>query len=124
MTELDGLTGKEVTQAFTLHDLEQGWLQQVVFQVEDTYLVVKVDADTDEVILDLLAAMDLQALDKQFSRTQLSNQRKRISYLWRMTNQRGYEDGFQLEFDDMEGTSVQVLAEASRLYLTIFQRYR
>lgn len=78
MTELDGLTGKEVTQAFTLHDLEQGWLQQVVFQVEDTYLVVKVDADTDEVILDLLAAMDLQALDKQFSRTQLSNQRKQI----------------------------------------------
>ena len=41
-----------------------------------------------------------------------------------MTNQRGYEDGFQLEFDDREGTTVQLVAEASQLKLYIFQRYR
>lgn len=122
--DLDALTGKEVTQAFALHDLEFGWLQQVVFQVEGLYLVVAVDDDNDEIILSVLPQLDFAALERHFSRTQISNQRKPISSIWRMTNQRGYEDGFQLEFDDMEGTNVQLLAEASQLKLTIFQRYK
>lgn len=124
IVDLDALTGKEVTQAYALHHLEMGWLQQVVFQVEEEYLVVAVDADTDEVILSILQKLDFAALEQQFSRTQISNQRKKISWMWRMTNQRGYEDGFQLEFDDREGTTVQLIAEASQLKLYIFQRYR
>ena len=120
--DLEALAGKEVTRAFALHDLEFGWLRQVVFQVEGLYLVVAVDADTDEVLLSLLPELDFTALEQQFSRTQISNQRKRISWLWRMTNQRGYEDGFQVEFDDAEGTNVQLVAEESRLYITMFRR--
>ncbi|RDV17066.1 hypothetical protein DXT99_00680 [Pontibacter diazotrophicus] len=122
--DLDALTGKEVTHAYALHDLETGWLQQVVFQVEDMYLFVAVDTDDDEIILSLLPELNFTALEQQFSRTQISNQRKKISWMWRMTNQRGYEDGFQLEFDDMEGTTVQLVAEAAQLKLYIFQRYR
>ncbi|WP_161890234.1 DUF6334 family protein [Pontibacter russatus] len=120
--DLEALAGKEVTLAFALHDLEFGWLRQVVFLVEDVYLVITVDADTDEVLLSLLPELDFTALEQQFSRTQISNQRKRISWLWRMTNQRGYEDGFQVEFDDAEGTNVQLVAEESRLYITMFRR--
>lgn len=121
--DLDNLTGKEVTHAYALHDLEMGWLQQVVFQVEGSYLVIAVDTDDDEIILSLLPELDYSVLEQQFSRTQISNQRKKISWMWRMTNQRGYEDGFQLEFDDREGTTVQLIAEASQLKLYIFQRY-
>ena len=120
--ELDALAGKEVIEAFALHDLELGWLQQVVFQVEDIYLVVAVDAATDEVLLSLLSELDFTAPEQRFSRTQISNQRKRINWLWRMTNQQGYEDCFQLEFDDRERTNVQVLAEGARLYITVFRR--
>ncbi|WP_162053760.1 DUF6334 family protein [Pontibacter pamirensis] len=122
--DLDDLTGKEVTHAYALHDLEKGWLQQVVFQVEDKYLTITVDADDDEIILSLLPELNFTALEQQFSRTQISNQRKKISWMWRMTNQRGYEDGFQLEFDDMEGTTIQLIAEALQLKLYIFRRYR
>lgn len=121
--ELDLLTGKEVWNAYALHDLEMGWLQKVVFRVENMYLVVAVDAD-DEILLSMLPEPDLAALEQQFSSTQISNQRKKINWMWRMTNQRGYEDGFQLEFDDVEGTTVQLVAEASQLKLYIFQRYR
>ena len=122
IVDLDALAGKEVTNAFALHDLELGWLRQVVFLVEDAYLVVAVDADTDEMLLSLLPELDFTTLEQQFSRTQISNQRKRISWLWRMTNQRGYEDGFQVEFDDAEGTNVQLVAEGSQLYITIFRK--
>ena len=122
IVDLDALAGKEVTRAFALHDLELGWLRQVVFLVEDAYLVVAVDADTDEMLLSLLPELDFTTLEQQFSRTQISNQRKRISWLWRMTNQRGYEDGFQVEFDDAEGTNVQLVAEGSQLYITIFRK--
>ena len=122
IVDLDALAGKEVTNAFAFHDLELGWLRQVVFLVEDAYLVVAVDADTDEMLLSLLPELDFTTLEQQFSRTQISNQRKRISWLWRMTNQSGYEDGFQVGFDDAEGTNVQLVAEGARLYITIFRR--
>ena len=124
ITDLDALTGKEVTHAYALHDLEIGRLQQVVFQVEDGYLVVAVDTDDDEIILSVLPELNYAALEQQYSRSQISNQRKKISAIWRMTNHRGYEDGFQLEFNDREGTTVQLIAEASQLKLYIFQRYR
>ena len=122
--DLDDLTGKEVLNAFALNDLQFGWLQQVVFWVGDSYLIVAVDADNDEITLAMQPDLDSDALEQQFSRTQISNQRKKINWMWRMTNQRGYEDGFQLEFDDVEGTTVQLVAEASQLKLYIFQRYR
>ena len=122
--DLDDLTGREVTQAFALHDLELGWLRQVVFRVEGIYLVIAVDAASDELAISVLPALDFTALDQRFSRTPISNQRKRISYIWRMTNQRGYEDGFQLEFDDVEGTNVQLIAESSQLKLFIFRKHR
>ncbi|PRY13656.1 hypothetical protein CLV24_10526 [Pontibacter ummariensis] len=122
--DLEALTGKEVRQAFALYDLDHGWLEQVVFQVEDVFLAVAVDMDYDEVTVSVLPELDLRALEQQFSRRQISNQRKRISYIWRMMNQRGYEDAFQLEFDDLEGTNVQLLAENAQLRLSIFQRYR
>ncbi|GAB3821627.1 DUF6334 family protein [Pontibacter rugosus] len=121
-SDLDELTGKEVTNAFALHSLEHAWLEQVIFQVEEKYLVIAVDADYDEVIVSVLPALDFRLIDQQFSRTQISNQRKKISAIWRMTNQRGYEDGFQLEFDDVAQTNVQLLAEASSLVLTIFNK--
>ncbi|WP_276499093.1 DUF6334 family protein [Pontibacter litorisediminis] len=122
--DLDNLTGKEVTQALALHELTYGWLQQVVFRVEEVWLVISVNEDTDEVVLSVLPELDFAALEQQYSFTQVSNQRKKIAWLWRMTNQFGYEDGFQLAFDDVEGTNVQLLAEASQLQLHIFQRYR
>lgn len=120
--DLDALTGKEVRHAYALHSLEHGWLEQVVFQVEELYLVVAVDADTDEVIVSILPALDFAALDQRFSRTRIANQRKKISSTWRMTNHRGYEDGFQLEFDDVGQTNVQLIAEASSLALTVFNK--
>lgn len=123
-TDLDSLTGKDVTQAFALHELAFGWLQQVVFRVEEVWLVVAVNEQTDEIILSILPELDFGALERQYSLTRIANQRKKISWLWRMTNQHGYEDGFQLAFDDAEGTNVQLLAEASQLQLIIFRRYR
>lgn len=122
--DLEALAGKEVVNAFALHDLEQGWLQQVVFRVEDIYLVVAVDADYDEVVISVLPELDFMVLDQHYSRTQISNQRKKINWIWRMTNQRGYEDGFQIEFDDVEGTNVQLIAESSQLKIFIFQKHR
>ncbi|MCX2739634.1 DUF6334 family protein [Pontibacter anaerobius] len=123
LPNLEALAGTDVTQAFALHELAFGWLQQVVFRVGEVWLVVAVNEQTDEIILSVLPELDFGMLERQFSLTQISNQRKKISWLWRMTNQHGYEDGFQLEFDDAEGTNVQLLAEASQLRLTIFQRY-
>lgn len=122
ITDFDILTGKEVTHAYALHDLENGWLQQVLFQLEDMFLLVSLDTDSDEVVLSLLQEIDFELLDRQFSRTQIANRRKKILYIWRMTNQRGYEDGFQLEFDDVEQTHVQLIAEGSSLVLTIFNK--
>ncbi|TPE43708.1 DUF6334 family protein [Pontibacter mangrovi] len=123
-TDLEALAGKDVTQALALHDLAYGWLQQVLFRVEDVWLAVRVNEDTDEIILTILPELDVAVLERQFSFSQISNQRKKLNWLWRMTNQHGYEDGFQLAFDDAEGTNVQLLAEASQLQLHIFQRYR
>ncbi|SFG43627.1 hypothetical protein SAMN05421739_102517 [Pontibacter chinhatensis] len=122
--DFDALPGKVVLEAFALHELEFGWLQQVVFRLEDGWLAVGVKEDTDEIILSILPELDVRAMEQQYSFTQIANQRKTIGWLWRMTNQYGYEDGFQLAFDDEEGTNVQLLAEASQLKLTIFQRYR
>ncbi|WP_266202882.1 DUF6334 family protein [Pontibacter kalidii] len=121
--KLDSFTGKAVTQALALHELEFGWLQQVAFQIEGVWLVVGVNEETDEVMLSILPEPDFRALEQQFSFTQISNQQKQIAWTWRMTNQHGYEDGFQLAFDDVEGTHVQLLAEASQLRLTIFRKY-
>ena len=121
--DLEALAGKEVVNAFALHDLERGWLQQVVFRVEGIYLVVAVDADHDEAVLSLLPALDFTVLDQRYSRTVLSNQRKKINWIWRMTNQRGYEDGFQIEFDDRERTCVQIVAEGSRLEISVFRKF-
>lgn len=121
--DLDTLTGKEVLEAFALRNYEHGCLQQVVFQVEELYLVIAVNSDSDEITLSILPEFDFTAQEQQFSKTTIANQRKTISWIWRMTNQYGYEDGFQLEFDDVEGTSVQLLSEAAQLKLYIFQRY-
>ena len=121
--DFDELAGKVVLEAFALHELEFGWLQQVVFRLEEVWLAVGVNEDTDEIILSILPELDIQAMEQQFSFTQIANQHKTIGWLWRLTNQYGYEDGFQLGFDDEEGTNVQLLAEASQLKLTIFQRY-
>lgn len=121
--DLDELAGKEVSNAIALHDLKNGSLQQVVFQVEGQYLVFSVEADSDEITCSVVPELDFHALGQQFSNTRISNQRKRISYIWRMTNHRGYEDAVQLEFDDVERTNVQLLAEGSQLILTIFRRY-
>ncbi|WP_439880237.1 DUF6334 family protein [Pontibacter sp. MBLB2868] len=121
--DLDSLPGKHVLQAYALHDLEFGWLQQVIFQVEDVYLVIAVEGDTDEVSVSILSEIDPETLEQQFSKTSISNQRKKIVWLWRMVNQNGYEDGFQMEFDDRERTNIQLIAEASRLKLLIFQRH-
>ncbi|OKL41943.1 DUF6334 family protein [Pontibacter flavimaris] len=123
LTDLDALSGKEVTQALALHDLTYGWLEQVLFRVEEVWLAVRVNADTDEIILAILPELDTEALERQFSFTQIANQRKTIAWLRRMTNQYGYEDGFQLAFDDAEGTHVQLLAEASQLRLIVFREY-
>ncbi|GAA4442125.1 hypothetical protein GCM10023188_41450 [Pontibacter saemangeumensis] len=122
--DLDTLTGKQVINAFALHDLQQGGLRQVVFRLEDLYLVVAVEAASDELVISVQPELDVAALELRFSRTPISNQRKHISYIWRMTNQRGYEDGFQLEFDDVEGTNVQLIAESAQLKLFIFRKYR
>lgn len=121
--DIDALAGKVVTSAIALNDLKTGWLQQVVFRVADMYLVVSVDANTDEILLSILPDLDVSAVERQFSSTRISNQQKTISYIWRMTNQNGYADGLQLEFDDVERTNVQLLAEGSQLLLTVFRRY-
>ncbi|MHA6247010.1 DUF6334 family protein [Pontibacter sp. CAU 1760] len=122
-TELDELTGKMIHQAFALHHRETGALQMVVFQVEHLYLTVAVDAATDEIVLNLLPALDLGELAQRYSSTPISNQRKKISATWRMTNSWGYEDGFQIELDDVESTNVQLLAEGAQLRLSIFKRF-
>lgn len=122
--DFDELPGRVVLEAFALHELEFGWLQQVVFRLKEGWLAVGVKEDTDEIILSILPELDIPVMEQQYSFTQIANQRKTIGWLWRMTNQYGYEDGFQLAFDDEEGTNVQLLAEASQLKLTIFQRYR
>ncbi|GHA75486.1 DUF6334 family protein [Pontibacter akesuensis] len=122
ITDFDILTGQEVTHAYALHDLENGLLQQVLFQLEDMFLLVSLDVNSDEVVLSMLPQIDFTILDRQFSRTQIANRRKRILYIWRMTNQRGYDDGFQMEFDDVEQTHVQLIAEGNSLALTIFNK--
>jgi hypothetical protein len=121
--DLDELVGKEVSHAIALNDLKTGWLQQVVFQVEGQFVIFSVEADYDEIICSIAPELDLNTLGQQFSSTRISNQRKRISYIWRMTNHQGYEDAVQLEFDDVERTNVQLLAEGSQLLFTIFRRH-
>ena len=123
ITDFDTLAGKTVTRAYALHDLELGWLQQIIFQVEEVFLVAAVNADTDEVVLSILPEVDFKMLEQQYSITPISNQRKKINWIWRMTNHLGYDDGFQLEFGDEEQTNVQLIAEASCLKLYIFQRH-
>ncbi|TXK52085.1 hypothetical protein FVR03_02140 [Pontibacter qinzhouensis] len=122
--DLDELTGKEVTKAYALLDPETNWIVHTVFQVEELYLVITIEPDLDEVIIDVLTAATLATTinhDKLLQKP-IANQKKSIAYIWRLTNQRGYQDGVQIEFDDFHRLNVQVMAEGSRLLLTVFNR--
>lgn len=123
ISDLDNLLGKTVSQAVTLHHPDLPMPSWVALLVDSLWLVVGVDADTDEVLLSLLPESNFRQLAQGHSLSQISNQHKSIASLWRMTNSRGYDDGFQVEFDDLPGTTLQLTAEAAQLRLTIFQRF-
>ena len=122
--DLDELTGKEVAKAYALLDPETNWIAHTVFQVEDQFLVLSLEPDEDEVTVAVLAADALAATiaHEHFTQKPIANQKKSIAYIWRLINQRGYQDGVQIEFDDFHRLNVQVMAEGSRLLLTVFNR--
>ncbi len=117
--DIDELAGKDVTNAYALTDTKAGGIAQIVFQLNDVFLIVGADKETDELRVSVETA---PPTEEGCERKQLSNQRKQIAWIWRMTNQYGYEDGLQVEFDDLERTNVQIVAEAARLDVTVFRR--
>ncbi|MFT2009047.1 DUF6334 family protein [Pontibacter sp. 13R65] len=122
--DLDELTGKEVTKAYALLDPETNWIVNTVFQVEDSFLVLTIDPEQDEILIAVHTAATLATAvpHDQLLQKPIANQKKSIAYIWRLINQRGYQDGVQIEFDDFHRLNVQIMAEGSRLLLTVFNR--
>lgn len=103
-------------------DPDTGWLMQVVFQLDKWHLVVGINPEADELKTAVLTSPHLEQADRSLRKERIANQRKKILNIWRLTNSSGYEEGLQIELEGVARTNIQLLAEAGRIDLTVFNR--
>jgi len=124
MTDVNGSTGgdlhlvaEEFGRLVAIHfsEFEPGWVESVHFDFEAGYLRVDVNGDNDTVKWKIGPRRGATPGEAPDSLRELLSQE--VRWIWLMTNHRGFTDGFQIEFRDEPSTNVQLMAEASRLWI-------
>ena len=101
--------------AITFSEFEPGWVESVHFDFESGHLRVGVDGDYDTIRWEVGPKRDAAAAGAPGGWEELLSSEAR--WIWLMTNHRGFTDGLQIEFNDDQSTAIQLMAEASRLWL-------
>jgi hypothetical protein len=101
--------------AIRFSEFEPGWVESVHFDFEAGCLRVDVVGGNDTVKWEIGPQRDATPGDAPDSLRELLWHE--VRWIWLMTNHRSFTDGFQIEFRDDQNTNVQLMAEASRLWI-------
>jgi hypothetical protein len=107
-----------------ISEFEQGWIDSIRFKFERGVLAISINIDDDTLEIDVSAdaRSDSKAVSSGPCADLISGQ---VRWVWLLTNHRGFRDGIQLEFTrDGIDTDIQIMAEASRLWLYELNPYR
>lgn len=108
------------------------WTESVVLKFQNIHYVINVNVDTDEV--EVLLHDQSQALTQDQFLVDKGNVIKiskhpdsalfnlldsKLTWVWTMTNNQGYSDGIQFQFNCKTNNIVQFIAIASRLQINM-----
>ena len=108
------------------------WNESVILKFQNIHYVINVNVDTDEV--EILFHDQSQALTQDQFQVDNGNVIKvserpdnalfnllgsKLTWVWTMTNNQGYFDGVQFQFNCKTNNIVQFIAMASRLQINI-----
>jgi hypothetical protein len=108
------------------------WTESVVLKFQNIHYVINVNEDTDEV--EILLHDESQALTQDQFQVDNGNVIKiserpdsslfkllgsKLTWVWEMTNNQGYSDGIQFQFNCKKNNIVQFIAMASRLQINM-----
>ncbi len=101
----------------------------VVFDFETDKLILRIDADTDQIITGIVKEMpasnpeyemvEIISLEEHFLQEAIG---KKILWLWEFENNQGYHDGIQIEFE--KRFTIQFMVEASTFSLRTIKKMK
>lgn len=131
MLTIDNIIGSKLDEILLVqyNDSEDPyWTESVVLKFQNINYIINVNVDTDEV--EILFEKDTQMFIQAQSKTEnisiikISDHQnnllfsllgKTLTWVWTMTNNQGYFDGIQFQFDTKASQTIQFMAIASRL---------
>jgi len=118
------LTGNNLKDIFLVKDSStegHSFAEQAILQLENKYLVVNVNPDTDEIET---TVQDHNPIDTSNPNVFVVSRNSKnwlfdtlglkLIWYWTMTNNQGYSDGIQFQFGTNVGKTIQLVAIASR----------
>ena len=135
MLTIDTIIGNKLDEIFLVQysDAENAsWTESVVLKFQNYLYIINVNSDTDE--LEILLHDQSQSLSQdQFNVDngnviKISNHQdnvlfgllgSKLTWVWEMTNNQGYFDGIQFQFNCKTNNIVQFVAIVSRLQINI-----
>ena len=107
----------------------QDWIEAIEMQFESTVATVYVESDFDTLRLELGEMKVSQNCYIKIATTLKLWEGalgKSLSWIWLLTNQQGYEDGFRFEFPSKEkepSTIITLIGIASSIQMYLSQRF-
>lgn len=108
------------------------WTESVILKFQNIHYVINVNADTDEVEIllhDQSQAItqdqfivdngDVIKISKRPDSALFNLLGSKLTWVWTMTNNQGYSDGIQFQFNCKTNNIVQFIAIASRLQINM-----
>lgn len=101
------------------------WTESVVLKFQGIHYIININADTDEV--EIMLTQDQSQVNKDnvinISKHQDSALfnllGSKLTWVWEMTNNQGYFDGVQFQFNCKTNNIIQFIAIASRLQINV-----
>jgi hypothetical protein len=119
------LIGNNLKDIFLVKDIYPdgtSFIEQAILQLDNNYLVINVNPDTDEIVTSVLDKnpVNTNAANVLFVSRHPDNFMHdalghKLTWCWIMTNNQGYSDGIQFQFNDPKNRTIQFVALASRL---------
>jgi hypothetical protein len=101
------------------------WTESVVLIFQGIHYIININADTDEV--EIMLTQDQSQVNKDNVINISKNQDSalfnllgsKLTWVWEMTNNQGYFDGVQFQFNCKTNNIIQFIAIASRLQINV-----
>jgi hypothetical protein len=132
MVTLDNIVGSNLEEIYLLKYVaskDHYWVDSIVMKFDNGYFIINVNADTDEVQTNIQDSYQIDTsqdnvivisncVDNQLL-TLIGN---KLTWVWTMTNNQGYSDGIQFQFNSKTNSIVQFIAIASGLQINMLNR--